>query len=139
VSDDPAARTRTLARIVGPYLVVVGLALATRGDALTQLLPAFMQDKPLTFATGAFTLTAGLVMVAAHHHWSSLAAIAVSLIGVAAALKGAWLMIAPGMGAQLTAAVANAPPALMIAAALQILVGLWLSFAGWFARKNAAA
>ena len=81
--------------------------LARQDDLL--LLPAFMQDEPLVLATGAFTLTAGLVMVAAHHHWTSAAAIVISLIGIAAALKGASLMIAPNLGTEMTASVVQAP------------------------------
>lgn len=127
-------RTQTLARIVGPYLLIVGVALAARGASLTLLLPSFMQNAPLVFATGAFTLMAGLVLLAAHHHWSSPAAIIISFVGVAATLKGASLMIAPDLGAALTASAVAAPPALTIAAVLEMLLGLWLSYVGWIAR-----
>jgi hypothetical protein len=131
---DPAVRTRTMARIVGPYLVLIGAALFARHDTLPALLSAFMQDVPLVFATGAFTLMAGLAIIAAHHHWNSAAAIVISLIGVAATLKGASLMIAPDLGAEMTAAVVQMPNVLPIAAGGELLVGLWLSFVGWFAR-----
>ena len=53
---DPAIRTRTLARIVGPYLVIIAVALFARQGTLALLLPAFMQDAPLVLATGAFTV-----------------------------------------------------------------------------------
>ena len=56
---DPAVRTRTVARIVGPYLVLMAVALFARQGELELLLPAFMQDAPLVLATGAFTLMAG--------------------------------------------------------------------------------
>src|SRR6185369_6234171 len=101
---DRSRRTRTLARILGPYLLVISLMLIARRDSLATLLPAFMQDGPLLLATGAFTLMAGLAAIAFHHHWNSLSASAVSLIGLAAALKGAWLMIAPTVGAEIATA-----------------------------------
>jgi len=74
-------------------------------------------------------------MIAAHHRWSSAAAIAISLIGIVAALKGASLLIAPEFGTEMTAAVARMPAVLLISAGVELLVGLWLSFVGWFSRS----
>lgn len=135
---DPVQRTRTLARVAGPYLAVMSSALLVRAEAIAPMLPAFMHDAPLTFAAGAFTLFIGLAALAAHHHWSSPAAIVVSLIGLAAALKGAMLMLAPDFGMDITMQVA-APGVLRIVAAPLLVVGLWLSFVGWVARGGKAA
>jgi len=129
---DPVVRTRMLARIVGPYLVIVAVAMFARLDTLHLLFPAFMQDGPLAFVTGAFALMAGLVVIAFHHHWSSPAAIAISLIGFAAALKGGLLMIAPTLGSAMSVAVVQALPVLIIAIVLELALGLWLSYVGWF-------
>ena len=134
---DPVVRTQTLARIVGPYLVIVAVALFAQLDTLHLLFPAFMQDGPLVFVTGAFTLLVGLVVIALHHHWDSAAAIAISLIGIAAALKGALLMIAPTLGSAMTVTVVQTPPLMLIAIVLELAVGLWLSYVGWFQRSAA--
>ena len=103
---------------------------------MPQLLPDFMQDDPLVLATGAFTLMAGLTVIALHHHWTNAAAIVISLIGVAAAAKGAWLMIAPAVGVEMTDAIARTPSILLIAAGVELLVGLWLSFIGWRSKMD---
>ena len=132
---DLGVRTRTLARIVGPYLVVASAMLVTRRDNLPELLPAFMQDASLVLATGAFTLMAGLVMIAMHHHWTRPAAVVISLIGIVAALKGASLMIAPSLGVEMTNAAVSSPLILMAAAGAALLVGLWLSFVGWLSKS----
>jgi hypothetical protein len=123
-----------LARIVGPYFILAAVMLFVRQATLPTLLPAFMRDAPLVLATGAFTLMAGLVLVASHHHWTGPSAIAISLVGVAVALKGAWLMIAPDLGADMTAAVVRTPMVLLVAAGLELLVGLWLSCVGWLSK-----
>jgi hypothetical protein len=135
---DPALRTRTLARVLGPYLVLTAVMLLARQNTLPTLLPAFMQDAPLVLATGAFTLMAGLVIVAAHHHWTGVGAIVVSLIGVCVTLKGAWLLIAPEVGAEMTTAIARTPSVLLIAAGVELLVGLWLSYVGWVSKAAPA-
>jgi hypothetical protein len=134
---DPAIRTRTLARIVGPYQVIMGATLLARQSVLPQVLSDFMRHDPLVLATGAFTLMAGLTMIALHHHWSGAAAIVISLIGIAVALKGTWLMIVPTLGAEMTDAVARAPSILLTAAGVELLLGLWLSFVGWLSKDVA--
>ncbi|MBB2169649.1 hypothetical protein HLH36_15050 [Gluconacetobacter aggeris] len=132
--DLPAVRTQTLARIIGPYLVVLAVALFVRLGTLPMLLPVFMQNGPLVLATGAFTLMAGLAIIALHLRWESPSAIAISLIGIVITLKGAVLMVVPSLGAAMTAAVVETPPLLLIAAAIVLLLGLWLSFVGWTSR-----
>jgi hypothetical protein len=133
---DPQQRTRTLARIVGPYLIVMGGMLAVRAPQMALMLPAFMQDGPLLLATGAFGLMAGLTIIALHHHFSSPAAAVISVIGIVTALKATWLLIAPQLGAPLTAALVRASPLLVIVALAMMLVGAWLSAIGWFARSK---
>lgn len=136
MQDDPRLRTRTLARVLGPYLVLMAAVLLVRAGAMPLLLPAFMQDGPLVLTAGAFTALLGLAILAAHHHWSSPAAIAVTLIGWAALLKGAWLLLAPELGAPFTAMVVRTPPLLLLTAALILLLGAWLSFVGWLSNKD---
>ena len=131
---DPATRTRTLARLLGPYFLVVAAMFFVRMQALATILPAFMENGALVLVTGAFTLMLGLLIIGAHHHWTSPPAIAISLIGSAAALKGAWLMIAPELGVEATQAFVDAPAAMLAAAAFELAVGLWLTFVGWFAK-----
>jgi hypothetical protein len=58
-------------------------------------------------------------------------------MGFAAAIKGAWLMIAPDWGAAATEAIVATPSALTAAAAFELLLGAWLSFVGWFAKPPA--
>jgi hypothetical protein len=131
---DPQVRTRTLARIAGPYMLVIGATLLTRQSLFNDMLPSFMDNAALVLSTGAFTLILGLTMLTAHHHWSSAPAIAITLIGFGAALKGAWLMIAPEWGAATTEAMVAAPWALTAAAAFELFLGAWLTFVGWFAK-----
>jgi hypothetical protein len=128
---DQVVRTRTLARAVGPYLLVIAVVLFARRATLPTLLPAFMQDAPLIFAAGAFTLMVGLAIIVAHHHWSTATASVISLVGVLAAVKGAALMISPTLGAEVTDALTRAPAVVMVVALISLLIGLWLSFVGW--------
>ena len=138
-SYDPALRTQTLSRIMGPYFLVMGAVLFARRDDLAQLFPAIMRDGPLVLIVGAFTLIVGLAIIAAHHHWAGAPAIAISLIGVASAAKGAMLMLAPTLGAHITAGFVASPPLALAAAAVLSTLGAWLSFVGWIADRARTA
>jgi hypothetical protein len=132
---DPTHRTRAAARILGPYLIIAGAMLIVRAPDMALLLPAFMQDGPLVLLAGAFTTIAGLTLLSLHHHFNSPPAIVITLIAIGATLKGAWLLIAPQLGAPLTAAVVRSP-FLTIVAVLLLIVGAWLSFVGWSAARK---
>jgi hypothetical protein len=136
MADDQAIRTRVLARIVGPYLIVLGAAMLVRAGTLDLLLPAFMQDGALVFTAGAFVVMAGLTMFALHHHWTGAPAITLNIVALAAILKGAALMLAPELGAALTAVVVRTPPLLIIVALIVLVIGAWLAFVGWGAKEK---
>jgi hypothetical protein len=135
---DPNLRTRMLARVAGPYLAIMGLTIALNAHLFALILPSFMQDRPLVLTSGAFILILGLVVIALHHHWTNAPAIAISLIGWAAALKGAWLMLTPELGAALSALVVRTPPLLLIVALAMIVLGIWLSLVGWTGSEKRA-
>lgn len=128
---DPRERTRTIARILGPYLVIAAGALYVRQASLPDFFQVFIQDAPLVFVTGAFTVLAGLGLIAAHHHWSSVSAAIISVIGLLASVKGAALMIAPQIGVEATDILVRQPQVLMVGIGVDAILGLWLTFAGW--------
>ena len=131
----PTVRTRTLARIVGPYLLIVALALYLRLATLATFFTSFMQDEGLVFVAGALTLMIGLTVLVAHHHWSSISAGVISLIGILATVKGAALIIAPQFGSQLTADIVETQTIMLGAIAFEAIMGLWLTFVGWRPRS----
>lgn len=131
LNDNLAVRTRTVARIVGPYLLIVAVALFLRRSSLADFFLAFMRNDSLVFAAGAFTLMAGFSLFVAHHHWNSVSAVLISLIAVAASVKGASLMIASEWGSQLTNDISSTPSIILGAIVLEALAGAWLTVAGW--------
>lgn len=137
--QDRIARTRLLARIVGPFLLIAGAAVALRASTIPELFPIFFADPPLVLITGVFTLMVGLVMVAAHHHWNTLAAAAISVLAIMAVIRGATLMLAPDLAASLAEGLAHAPAVPLALAALTALIGAWLTFVGWLQKTESAS
>ncbi len=132
-----AAATRFCARVIGPLMLVMGAVVATRFDDLAQMIPGILDNAPLSFVTGIFTLTVGMILFAAHHHWSSVTAIVVSVMGIATILRGLILLVSPGFATEFATQMLNSGgPGAWVAAGIAIAIGLWLTYAGWLAKAG---
>jgi hypothetical protein len=134
MTESQTATTRFCARVLGLLLLIIGAIVIARFDDLALLIPAILQDGPLAFVTGMFTLICGVVLFAAHHHWSSPPAIVISLLGVLTIVRGVLLMFAPSVFAGIATQMINAGPGALIAGAIALFIGAWLTFVGWFAK-----
>lgn len=134
MTDAQASTTRFCARVIGPLMLIIGAVVAARFDTIATMIPGVLQDGPLAFVTGLFTLTIGMILFAAHHHWSGPTAILVSLLGVFTLVRGIILMLAPGFAAEFATKALEAGPGAWVAAGIAIAIGLWLTWAGWLTR-----
>lgn len=132
MTETHAATTRFCARVIGPLMLIVGAVVIARYDEIQYMIPAILEDAPLAFVTGIFTLVCGCVLFAAHHHWSSATAIVITLLALLTIVRGVTLMFAPDAIAGLASAALTAPAAAITAGAVALLIGAWLSFVGWF-------
>lgn len=136
MTEAQARSTNVCARIIGPLLVIVGAVVIARAADMVLLIPAILQDGPLTFITGVFTLICGLVVLAVHHHWNSAPAIVISLLAVTTIIRGVILLFAPSIVTGLVHQVLNLGPGALMAGVVSLLIGAWLSFVGWFAKTT---
>lgn len=137
MTEAQAAATRFCARVVGPLILIIGAVVLVRFNDFALLIPGILQDGPLTFITGVFTLICGITLLAAHHHWSSAPAIAISLLGVLTVVRGVTLLFAPSFLTGLVHTFLNLGPGALAAGAVALLLGAWLTFVGWFAKQPA--
>jgi len=138
MTEAQAATTRFCARVIGPLMLIIGAIVVVRFNDIVMMMPAILQDAPVSFITGIFTLIAGCVLFAAHHHWNGgFTAILISILGLLTVLRGVLLMLAPNMVASFATQMLNAGPAPWIAGGVSILIGAWLTYAGWFAKAGA--
>ncbi len=137
MTDTQAAATRGIARALGPFLIIFGIAVAMKTGEFPLLVPAFFQDGVLVFVTAAFTLGIGLALFAAHHHWTTPAAIIISVFAILTTIRGAALMLAPAFVATLSATFVRTPGVVFVPAAVAVLAGAYLTFIGWFAKPAA--
>jgi hypothetical protein len=127
------ARTRTFARVIGPYVTIVTLIVIGRANDLRSgpLLSAVFDNPAIVWILGALLLLGGLIIIANHQYWSTVAAALVSLFGWFLAVRGVMLLAVPDVLARgASTAVAN-PLAIQAGFGLLAVVGLYLTFVGW--------
>jgi uncharacterized membrane protein len=105
------ARTRAFARVLGPWLVIAPGIIALRAPAMGALASDFFKSDLFVWFAGALLVFVGLLIIAFHQYWSSVAAVMISLFGWILALRGVVLMAAP------------------------VAIGLYLTYVGWLAKS----
>jgi hypothetical protein len=135
---DPAPeslkRTRAFARVIGPFVTLATAIVAIRLPDLTGLVNDLFAHAVLPWILGAMMLVCGLVVIAFHQYWSSIAAVLISLFGWFVALSGLALMAFPSAiqaGADATTTSSGLLIAARIFFGLLTMMGLWLAFVGW--------
>lgn len=119
--------TRTFARVLGPYYVIVcGSGLVHKQSSL----PLLSDIGVWPWATGAPILMLGLVVIVLHPFWRNVTAAIISVMGWSMALRGFALLAFPGTTASVVDAVTGARAHLTIYIVLGVL-GLYLTYAGW--------
>lgn len=134
-----STRTRAYARVIGPYVSIVAAIVIVRtpDTATPTVLFEFFENEAIVWLTGGVLLFAGLLIIAFHQHWSGLSAILISLFGWLLALRGVVLLAAPHLIERGAAAAMTMMPLVQIGFAVLLLIGLWLTYAGWIAKPEA--
>jgi hypothetical protein len=138
MTQSQTAATRGFAKGLGLFLILFGLGVALDTPIMWALIPGFFQDGALVFVTAVFGLGVGCAMVAAHHHWGSLAAIIITIFGWVTILRSAVLLFAPHLISGFAAIAAKTPGLPLIPAAVAVLIGAYLSYVGWFSKEAQA-
>jgi hypothetical protein len=135
MTEAQALSTRICARIAGPFLVFMALAIFARYETLPQILPAFAQNAQLLLVTGAFTTILGLTMLAFHHHFRSAPAAVLTVLAILVTVRGLSLCAAPEFVIGVAMEVAHQPIVMLAVTAISIALGGWLSYIGWVAKS----
>jgi hypothetical protein len=134
MTEAQSAATRFCARVMGPFLIIVGLMIFSRYETFPMLMPTMMQDAPLVMITGIWTLVVGLIMYTAHHHLGSPAATTLTLLALILVVRGTMLMVMPEVLINIAGQVADTQIVLLAITLVLAALGAWLSYVGWFAK-----
>ncbi|RAV00483.1 hypothetical protein [Mycolicibacter senuensis] len=123
--------TRMFARVVGPFLAVLCVTAAVQGPQLWTRVSDAANDPLWSWVAGAFTLLAGLVVIALHPYWRGVAAFSVSALGWLTAVKGLLLVAFPATVMSLPAEWMGAVTVWRVVYVAFALLGLYLAYVGW--------
>jgi len=137
-TPESQARTRAFARIMGPWLVIVPGIIAVRAPEMGALASEFFKSVLFVWFAGALLLFGGLLIIAFHQYWSSVAAVLISLFGWVLALRGLVLMAAPKLYER-AAVIADAISAVRLIFGVPVEIGVYLTYVGRLAKPAAPA
>ncbi len=80
-SGQSQARTRMFARVLGPFFVVIAASGMVRASDMRVILSELGANSLWSWLSGGIELMGGLIIVAFHQYWRSVAAVIVSLLG----------------------------------------------------------
>jgi hypothetical protein len=124
-------QTLLFSRVLGAFMIIVGLAMLLRRQAMVEAAVRYAEDRPLRIFLAAIELLAGLLLLAFHDAWSPTPALVVSLVGcLAVAESTAYLMLPHRIVLPFLRSFAN-PAIIAASGALAALAGLYLAAYGF--------
>jgi hypothetical protein len=128
--------TRMLARVIGPYLVIIAATVALRPADMRAMLSQFQANPLWSWIVGAFILLLGLVAIALHPYWRGAAAILVSAVSWLVAVKGLFLVVFPLSYFSVANSAIDAVGWWRGGAVVEVLIGLYLAYVGWMPSRT---
>src|ERR1700712_1305502 len=112
-----------LARLIGPVMLVIGLAVFANPRGFRDMAEEFMASRALMFIGGLLIMPAGLAIVLTHKIWAADGRVMIPLFGWANAIGGAIRLIAPAYVMQTGRAMLKRPYFIPAAAAIWVVAG----------------
>jgi len=123
--------TELIAMVAGPYLIATGLGFLISTGFYTRMVADNAAAHPVTLnLSGAVHFVVGMVIVAQHLRFGSLAEGVVSVLGLAAVLKGLALIVVPALTLR---SPKSSGATLRVSGVAYLLAGAYLSYVGYFA------
>ena len=132
------------ARVIGPFYVITPVIALVRDVVPARdvrslpglshfgvYLPGFSDFGVWPWATGAFILLSGLIIIAFHQYWRSVAAVIVSLLGWLMVVRGLLILAFPATFMSMTNSVTAAGALWRTVYICVALIGLYLTYVGW--------
>ncbi len=85
----------TIARLIGPVMSVIGIAMLANGATFHLIAEQFLQNYPLIYMSGVLVLLAGLAILNRHPRWTADWRSLITAIGWAFTTAGTFRILAP--------------------------------------------
>ena len=113
-----------LARLIGPVMLLIGLAVFANQRAFRELAEEFLASRALIFLSGLLIMPVGLAIVLTHNIWAADGRVMITLFGWLNAIGGAVRLVAPTYVIEAGRAMLKRPYFVPAAAAIWVVLGL---------------
>ena len=120
-----------LAKLIGPFFLVVAAALLVNVKAFRAIAEEFMRSPALVFLTGLMILPVGLAIVLTHNVWAADWRVLITILGWLTVVSGALRLLAPQQALDVGRKLYAKPNTLHVSAAIWLAVGAILCFFGY--------
>jgi hypothetical protein len=121
-----------LAKLIGPVMLAVGLAVFINPRAFREMSEEFMASRALMFVGGLLVMPAGLAIVLAHNIWTTDWRVVITIFGWLTAIGGALRLLAPQFVVPTGRAMLHRPYFTAIVGAIWVVLGLLFCFFGYW-------
>ena len=131
-------RSQLIARLVGPVLCTVGIAMLVNQDGYRQIAEQFLGNPAIIYISGVLLLTAGLAILNAHPLWASDWRSLITLLGWIATMAGVWRILAPKFVPFVGGAIIVNPHFFLGTGIVLLALGSFITFKGYVDMSHAA-
>jgi hypothetical protein len=127
-----SARTIFLSKLMGLFLVLVGLSMLIQGRLIAETFDGMMRDAPLLFIVGIIAIACGLAIVLVHNRWTGgVLPVVVTILGWATLLKGIMLLFLPPPVRISIFEALRYGQLIYLYATIDLAIGIYLTIAGF--------
>jgi hypothetical protein len=120
-----------LARLIGPVMLVIGLAVFANQRGFRDMAEEFMASRALMFLSGFLLMPVGTAIVLTHNIWTADWRVLITIFGWLNVVGGALRLFAPPFLVKTGKAMLKQPYFTSIAAAIWVVLGLLFCFFGF--------
>ena len=121
-----------LARLIGPVMLVIGLAVFANPRGFRAMAEEFMASRALMFLAGIVIMPAGLAIVLTHNLWTADWRVLITIFGWLNVVGGALRLVDPPFLTKTGRAMLKQPYFTPVAAGIWVVLGLLFCFFGYF-------
>jgi len=124
-------RSRFLGKVIGIYCILLSIAMFTQMQQFMDYVNRLLNDNPLMFVSGFFTLILGILLIVTHNIWQWSWRTLITLVAWIVFLKGATIIFFPQFIDRLSMHFVQSTSFAYCAAGLDLILGLVLCYFGF--------
>ena len=120
-----------LARLIGPVMLVVGLAVFANLRRFRDIAEEFLASRALMFLSGLAIMPVGVAIVLKHNIWTADWRVLITIVGWLNVVSGVLRLFGPLFVVRAGHAILKQPYFTSVAAAIWVVIGLLFCFFGY--------